>query len=301
MSAVPPSHLSPPQRQHPATAWIGLATGALVWGLIWYPYRVLEGLGLSGVAATVLTYTLALILTLVLLPSAWRGVRPRPILLAIALAAGSCNLGYVVAMLDGQVMRVLLLFYLSPFWTVLLSRMLLAERLSVIHGGVVLLSLAGAVVMLWRPDLGPPLPASQAEWIGLAAGFCFALSNVLSRRANNISEETRSLAMFLGSILVGLMLAATGVASLDFNVRDLPLASALALAIGVTLFSVNMAVQYGLATTPANRASVILLTELAVAAVGAWLLATEVMGVQEMLGGAMIVAASLLAIRLGGH
>ena len=33
-----------------------LLTGAIVWGLIWYPYRALAGLGISGVASATLTY-----------------------------------------------------------------------------------------------------------------------------------------------------------------------------------------------------------------------------------------------------
>jgi drug/metabolite transporter (DMT)-like permease len=42
-------------------------------------------------------------------------------LLLIALVAGGCNLGYVLATVHGEVMRVLLLFYLAPLWTVLLA------------------------------------------------------------------------------------------------------------------------------------------------------------------------------------
>ena len=48
------------------SAVLGLLTGALVWGLIWYPYRVLEEHGLSGIQATLATYAVALLLALVL-------------------------------------------------------------------------------------------------------------------------------------------------------------------------------------------------------------------------------------------
>ena len=36
------------------------------------------------------------------------------------------------------------------------------------------LSLGGAVVMLWRPEFGLPLPQNQAEWLALSAGLMFA-------------------------------------------------------------------------------------------------------------------------------
>ena len=47
------------------TAVAALLSGALVWGLIWYPYRVLRDLGVDGIAATSLTYGVALVGTVV--------------------------------------------------------------------------------------------------------------------------------------------------------------------------------------------------------------------------------------------
>jgi hypothetical protein len=41
-----------------------LLGGALVWGLIWYPYRILRDLGVDGVAASTATYAIALVLGL---------------------------------------------------------------------------------------------------------------------------------------------------------------------------------------------------------------------------------------------
>src|SRR5574340_208128 len=172
--------------EHPsrAPAVAALLAGAVVWVLVWYPYRLLQSAGMSGVLASGLTYLVALLLGLIALRGAWRRCRPSWLLLPIGLAAGGCNLGYVLATLHGEVMRVLLLFYLSPLWTVLLAHMLLGEHLNRAGTAIVALSLAGAVVMLWQPALGLPLPQTHAEWIGLASGFLFALSNVLIRKAS---------------------------------------------------------------------------------------------------------------------
>ena len=112
-------------------AHFALLSGAIVWGLIWYPYRLLAQAGIDGVTSSILTYLVALSLGLLAFAwrRAWRGVVPSWWLVAIALAAGGCNIGYVLATLEGEVMRVLLLFYLSPPWTVLLAPPLLAGRL----------------------------------------------------------------------------------------------------------------------------------------------------------------------------
>lgn len=288
-------------------ATISLLTGAIVWGLIWYPYRVFEQAGLSGLRASFLTYLVALVLGCILLNSHLRRAMRSQVswkLLLIGLAAGACNLGYVLATLHGEVMRVLLLFYLAPLWTVFWSRFLLGERLNMAGVAVVVLSLSGAVTMLWRPELGAPWPASGAEFLGLAAGFLFALSNVLVRQTSHLSIEIKSLAVFFGVVLLGLLILPFEVASAGAvgGFGDLPHMQAwhwfVLVLVGVILMVVNLVVQHGLTHTAANQAIVIFLFELVVAAFSSWFLAGEVMGLKEWLGGTMIVAASLFSGQL---
>lgn len=278
-------------------AVVSLLAGATVWGLIWYPYRVIEGGGLSGIRATVLTYAVALVLGLLLLWPRLRGARPDGWLVAIALTSAGCNLGYVLGMLHGEVMRVLLLFYLAPLWTVFLARLLLNERVSAVGAGVVALSLAGAATMLWHPALGVPWPGNGAEWLGLSAGFLFALSNVLIRRARQFSIEVKSVAVFAGVVLVG---AAVSPFEPAGAWRDMAAFHwAIVVGVGVILLAIHLVVQYGLTHVTASRAIVIFLFELVVAAVSSWLLAGETMGPREWAGGALIVAAGLFSGRLG--
>ncbi len=272
-----------------------LLTGAFVWGVIWYPYRILRDAGIGGVPATTLTYAVALILAIMV----WRPRPTRPahpwLMIALAVAAGGCNLGYVMATITGEVMRVLLLFYLAPLWTVLLSRVLLGERLNRFGLFVVVLSLAGAATMLWRPETGVPLPHDAADWMGLAAGFCFALFNVLSRRARDVPVDQRVMVSFAGVIVIGVLI---GGADLPATVSAPAGAWMLLLMIGIVLLAVNLVVQFGLAKTPANQAIVIMLSEVGFAAVSSWLLASETPGMQEWVGGAMIIAASLFTTKM---
>ncbi len=277
-------------------AILSLLAGATVWGLIWHPYRVLQGMAVSATLAATLTYLVAFLLGLVLLRRGLGGWRLSWALALIGLAAGGCNLGYVLATVHGEVMRVLLLFYLAPLWTVLLARGLLDERLNGAGAAVIALSLAGAVVMLWQPELGAPLPENGAEWIGLAAGFFFALTNVLIRKTRELSIELKSMAVFAGVVAVGL--AVLPLEAAPAVLPGQPLAWVLVLAVGCVLLAINLVVQYGLTHTPANQAIVIFLFELVVAALSSWLLAGEALTLKEWLGGAMIVTASLFSGRL---
>ncbi|MCX7170690.1 MAG: DMT family transporter [Proteobacteria bacterium] len=277
---------------------LSLLSGAIVWGIIWYPYRMLEHAGLSGLHASILSYLVALVLGILLLRKRVNSEQPTWILLLIGVCAAACNLGYVLAMLHGEVMRVLLLFYLAPLWTVLWSRLLLNERLTGTGMAVIALSLSGAVTMLWRPELGAPWRANAAEWLGMAAGFLFALSNVLVRQAAHLSIEIKSLAVFASVVLLGLLAlpfepATAVMLTGQFQMRG---EHWLLLALlGVILLAINLVVQHGLMHTSANQAIVIFLFELVVAALSSWLLAGEIMGLRDWLGGAMIIAASLFS------
>jgi drug/metabolite transporter (DMT)-like permease len=201
----------------------------------------------------------------------------------------------VLGMLHGEVMRVLLLFYLAPLWTVLLARLLLSEKLTLAGTVLVGLSLAGAAVMLWRPELGAPWPNALGEWIGLIAGLLFALSNVLIRRAHHYTIELKSMAVFVGVVVVGMgyVALAEPLAVPDVGANIWLLIAA----IGVVLLAINLVVQYGLTQVTAGRAVVILLSELVVAALAAWWLAGETMGLREWMGGTLIVCASLFSAR----
>lgn len=283
-----------------AGAVLGLLTGALVWGLIWYPYRALEEVGVSGSLATLASYGVASLAAVALFRRELAPLlRLDPSLALIALSAGWCNLAYILGTIHGQVMQVLLLFYLAPLWTVLFARVLLDERPGAIGAAVIALSLAGAAVMLWQPGARLPLPRTGAEWLGLTSGFTFALSNVLIRRARHHSVRLKSTAVLLGvAAVAALVVPFEAGAALPLPGEVTWPHAALLIVLGVVLLATNLAVQHGLTLTSANQAIVIMLTELVVGAASAYLLAAEAMRWNEWAGGAMIVAASLLSGRM---
>ena len=276
----------------------GLLTGAIVWGLIWYPYRVLEHAGVGGALAATLTYAGAFVLAVALMYR--QHVRPHLswLLVAIGASAGWANVGFTLAVIYGEVMRVVLLFYLAPVWTVLFARWLLSEKLAGSGYGLMLLAITGALIMLWQPQLGWPLPRSVAEWAGLTAGIMFALSNVLVRKTTRIAIEMKVLAVFGGCGAVGAscLIIESPVPAVWVQILDQSMLLAL---LSVVIFSVNVAVQYGLANVSANRAIVIYLFELVVTAIAAWVLAGELLTPKEWCGGAMIIVAGLLSDRFG--
>ncbi len=276
-------------------AVLSLFGSAMIWGLIWYPYRLLRDAGIHGIVSSSVTCAIAFALGLLFFRRSFSRFTPSWALLLLALSSGVCNLGYVLATLTGDVLRVLLLFYLAPLWTVLFAWILLGERLSRFGAYIIALSLAGALIMLWHPHIGLPVPRDSADWLGLGAGISFALFNVLSRQAADVSIEIKSMSAFFGVVVVG-----GGLVLLGFAPAQIPSVFsvwAMLVAIGAVLVGASLIAQYGLARVASNRAIVIMLSEVGFAALASWLLANEVPALRDWIGGAMILAASLLSAK----
>ena len=274
-------------------------SAALVWGLIWYPFRILEDAGVSGALSTSFTYLIAMLFGVFMLPRIWGEIRNAGgWVVLLMVSVGWANLGNVLAVLEGEIMRVLLLFYIAPLWTILFSYWLLDERLDRIGYMVMLLSFSGAMVMLWEPSLGMPWPVNGAEWISLSAGMAFALSNVVARRASHLSLEAKSYSVWVGTFLMTVPLLLWQ-GDLAENVRSVDTYSWLLLGLlGIVIFGVSFAVQYALAILPANRTIVLFLFELVVAAVASYYLANEAMDLRDYLGALLIISATLLSGKL---
>ncbi len=284
-----------PSKSHPP--WLpvfSLLASATLWGLIWYPLRLLNTAGLSGLWITLLCYLAALVAGAGLYRSAPAELAREPLWLgALSIAVGWCNMAFILAVLEGTVVRVLILFYLSPLWTVILGRFILGERIT--PGGLLVLGAAmtGALIMLWDPAIARPWPREWADWMALSSGLAFAFSNVVVRKMQAITVGTKALVTWLGVVVVagfGILLSGQPAPQVA--------AGALfgAVALGIFGFLVmTLTVQYGVTRMPVQRSAIILLFELVVGAVSAQWLAGETLVFGEWVGGVLIILAAVLA------
>jgi len=280
---------------HRPFAIASLVYAATLWGLVWYPYRLLNEAGVGGIASGFFSYATPLLLLGWMHARALRAARGHwRWLSALGLAAGWTNLAYVLAVLEGEVVRVLLLFYLSPLWTVLFSRFLLHEKLNRAGWAVMALAAGGGLTMLWQPGEWP-LPDNRAEWLALSAGVMFAASNVISRHLDGVAEGAKSVSIWAGVAVLTLIGLWLYPGELDFIAHAGWDVWLLLIGVGLLIGSMTYAVQYGLARVPANQAIVIFLSELVVAAIAAYFLSDERMGLQEWVGAVMIITASLFS------
>lgn len=279
-------------------AALALTLNALVWGVSWWPFRELQLRGLHPLWSTALVYAVSLTCLLAVRPGAWRPFLAQPLLWLLVVASGLTNVGFNWAVTIGDVVRVVLLFYLMPAWTVLLAWPLLGIRPSAGALARLALALAGVAVVLDTGTTGWPVPRSAADWLALMGGFCFSLTNILLRRLRLVPDASRVLAMFGGGALMAIAAGLLGLATGRVAPPPLPQADwmLLVLALSLGFLAGNLALQYGAARLHAHTTSLIMLSEVLFASASAVALGAAQLSPRTLAGGALIVVAALWSV-----
>ena len=280
-------------------AAFALVFNAFVWGLSWYPFRLMQGQGLHPLWANVLIFALAALLVVSWNPRVLAQLRTQPVLWILALTAGATNASFNWGVSVGEVVRVVLLFYLMPLWTALLARVLLNEPLTLALGVQVALALTGAAIVLKPAGSSLPLPQGLGDWLGIVAGATFALTSVTLRRNAHVDGGARAIAMLVGSSLVSCMVATALCTSgaIAWPPAPSPFWLGLTVLMAVAFLASNIAYQFGAARLPSSITAVVMVTEVLFAAVSAILLGNESLTPELLAGGGLILLAAILAVR----
>ena len=282
---------------HASPTWpvLGLLLNALVWGLSWWPLREMQALGLHPLWSSGLTFGLALVVLSFWKPAAWRQLLNTPALWTLMVAAGLTNVGFNWAVATGDVVRVVLLFYVMPAWSIPIAWWVLGERPT--RGALWRLALAlmGVALVLKTPDTPWPWPESASDYLALMGGASFAWTNALLRRHHDTPSGARMIAMFAGGTALSLGLAVVwvglGHATLPTDLSWWPYA----LGLGLTFLASNLALQYGAARLSAHTTALVMLSEVVFAALSSVALGVSELSARTLIGGGLIVLAAALS------
>lgn len=270
-----------------------LLGASVMWGLSWLPLKQINGMGIDGIVLTMGAYgSLALLLTpILLLQSAqWRGHMRAMVL--IALFGGGANLAFTYALINGEVIRVMVLFYLLPVWGVLGGKFFLNEEVDYWRWLGAGLAVTGAFVILGGFDALTGAPG-WIDLIALLSGLLFAMNNLIFRAAAAVPVVSKITVMFYGCFAMAGVLIAIGMEQLPHDVHSEAWFALLAYAL-LWLLGANLGSQWGVTHMEAGRSSIIIILELITAVVSATLIAGERMSGIEMVGGVLILAAALI-------
>ena len=253
-------------------------------------------MGIPGLWATLIIYLSALV---PMWPLFWKQRHrlrsQRFLFVLLGIFAGWTNLAFILAMLEGHVVRVLLLFYLSPIWTLILGLIFLQEHLSTQALYSLFLSFIGALIILWQSDSSVVLQSKQVDLLAVSAGFAFAVHNVLVRKIGDIS-----IILKMGSAWIGvIVLTIAGIVMMQVQP---PVFGGESLALAISIGCIGMSLMtftalYGVTHLPVHRSASIMLFEVFAGAVSAALLTEEVLTAREWSGGLLIIFAAWLTTR----
>jgi drug/metabolite transporter (DMT)-like permease len=269
-----------------------LLFAAVMWGLTWWPLKTFNAAGVAGVPLILLTYGVVGLLLSFLLwrdRKVWRG--HFRLLWLIGLLGGYANLAFATAMIYGDVVRAMMLFYLAPVWGVLGGRLFLGEVIDRRRWLGVVLAIIGAWLILG----GNALFANASSWVdllALTAGMAFAMNNITFRATAAYPNGSRVAAVFVGCGLFALLL-------MPFQTEGIP-HLAPQLWFGLAIFSLlwllgaTFASAWAVSRLEAGRASILMITELLVAVISATLIGDEALTITELVGGTFIIMSAVL-------
>jgi drug/metabolite transporter (DMT)-like permease len=271
-----------------------------VWGVFWLPLRAMDEAGITGAWATVAFYLVPLAIVAPLLAWRWRSIRAGGLYLqVIGFTAAIALVTYADSLVYTEVIRAMLLFYLTPLWSALLARAVLGERITLARWLAIALGFAGALV-IFRFDLGVPIPRSAGDWLGLTAGLAWAVAAVLMNRDRNNSGLDYMLMQFVWGSLIAIALAFVPFPGAD-TAPDWSAMITIAWSVAHWLVPVVViivipgvfAAMWGTPRLSPSVVALLFMTEISVGAITAALWAGEPFGWREIAGITLISAAGV--------
>lgn len=270
---------------------ISLLLGTVFWGLLWWPLKFFAQVGLTSNLIGITAYTMV---GVVAIPIVWRqrkswGDEWR-LLGLIGFFFALANISFNTALMHGEVVRVMLLFYLLPAWGALGGVLILGEKLSKQRCFAIAISLLGVFVIMGVDNLSWEF--SLADMMALAAGMFLSAAGVVNKMALKIPMASRSFIPFIFCPVlaaVGNYFAPTPMPEMSLITWGLLAGFAFIWILGATIFTT-----LGVSNIEASRASILQVTELFVAIISAMVVGGEVLEIKEYVGGALIILASLI-------
>jgi drug/metabolite transporter (DMT)-like permease len=266
-----------------------------VWGVFWIPLRAIGDTGMHSMWITVVWFACPVLCLLPISLMRWRQIKQGGLSLQLtAMVAGVALTFYTFSFIYTEVMRAMLLYYLTPVWSTLLARVVLGEAVTRLRMLAMGFALTGMMI-IFGIGVNFPIPRNVGDWMGLASGMVWAVAVVRLRQ----SEKQPSIDMTIGffnwslvaALLVCLIIAPTQAPSFDQFWSVVPWL----IPLGILLIIPGaFASLWGPKFLSPGLVGLLFMTEIVFGSISAALLAGEPFGFREITGVILITAACLL-------
>ena len=280
---------------------LALAISAGAWGIYWLPQRILEEGGLTGGWGTIAQMIIGVIL---LLPIAiWRKAKGKTTGFEIPLTGiliGGGFICYALSFLLTDVVRALILFYMTPIWTTMFEILFLKKRPGIERVLTLTLALGGLWVVFSKQTV-IPLPENSGDWLALAGGAIFSAGLVRLEliKTDGVFPIIFSFFFYgaIFNIIAGFLLK-------EYLGPIPPIEAFISMALFLVIISVFYFIPTGIvifwstSKLGAGLCSILFLSEIVVGVITSSILTNEPFGWREITGSTLIVIGGILAVVL---
>ena len=266
-----------------------------VWGLFWIPLRALEDAGINGLWITVVYFLIPTICLIPIVLSRWQHVKQGGISLQLTtMLSGGALLLYSTSIVYTDVVRAMLLFYLTPIWATILARIFLGDLITPSRIIAMLMAILGMLTIF---GLGArfPIPQNIGDWLGIGSGFLWAVAMVRIRMSESHSAIELTAGFFQWSLIfsagAAFLLAPSQIPKIEQVLPALPL---LLIFMALLVLPGTYASLWGPKYLSPGVVGLLFMTEIIVGAISVALLAGEPFGIRELIGVLLIAGASML-------
>ena len=280
---------------------IALALSAGAWGIYWLPQRILEEGGLTGGWGTIAQMIIGF---LILIPiSIWRMFKGKSSGLELPLTGlliGGGFICYALSFLLTDVVRALILFYMTPIWTTIFEILFLKKKPGLVRLVTLLLALGGLWIVFSKQTV-LPLPENSGDWLAFVGGIIFAGGMIRLEVAKYDGVFPLIFSFFFYGAIFNIF---AGFLLVDY-LGPMPAIDAfVSMASFLFIISIFYFIPTGIvilwapSKLGAGLCSILFLSEIIVGVISSSILTNEPFGWREIVGSSMIVLGGILAVVL---
>jgi drug/metabolite transporter (DMT)-like permease len=277
---------------------ISVILAAAMWGLFWIPVRSVEAAGIDPVWSGILIFASGTVVLLPMVLVRWRiMLRHSKHFFWAGLFSGFTFALYTISINLTDVVRVLLLFYLTPLWSTLLGIVVLGERLTLNRVLALVLAATGLCIVLGI-DYRFPLPENLGDWLALISGFTWSIASVkLFQGSADYVIEKAFLFVFFGFVFsVALALLPLGIESVQPSLELIADAKIPIAILAIMMLPLAFLTIWPCTLLSPARVGMLYMLDVVVGVVSAALLTDEVFGAREMIGTILILSAGVVEV-----
>lgn len=273
-----------------------LVTG-IFWGIYWIPVRALADLGLDGAWGTgAITFAAMLFLLPFLIRQGRAAFGRDAIGFAAIVLGGAAFALYSIGFLYGKVALVVLLWFFSPVWSVLIARYLLRLSVPPLRYVAIAVGLLGLFIMLGG-DGGLPLPSDLGEWMAFLGGIIWAFATVGMRLRSQVAPLPAAFLFALGATLTSFLSAPFLEPLPRLAINDLGVIAGYVVVTGALWWVLSIAgLMWAAVRLDPARLGILLMTEVVFGAFTAAIFAGESLSAAEVVGGALVILCGILEV-----